>query len=96
MSDIKIEVTLQLGTLKKGCPKLYGYYPGTTLPGTFFKKQICGEGSRTKLANILVMQKLGWSLSKLVKLCNGKFTTETVGRIGIALINHVEHLHRHG
>ena len=52
--------------------------------------------STTKQGNILVMQKLGCDVNKLFTTFGRTFTKETVSKIGIAMIEHIEYLHFHG
>ena len=44
----------------------------------------------------MVMEKLGYDLAQLVELCGGRFSNETVGVIGLQILDHIEYLHSHG
>ena len=67
-----------------------------TIPEALFPNVTLRLPNTTRNGNILVMQKLGLNLDELFKTCGRHFCKETVAKIGIAMIDHIEHLHLHG
>ena len=74
---------------------MYTYIQDLIISMKYFSDVVSLPNETTKV-NVMVMEKLGYDLAQLVELCGGRFSNETVGVIGLQILDHIEYLHSHG